>query len=241
MPATQLYRSIYEKIIGGAAGLQWGNGAALTLTDRRRSRADAQAQHALQSAQSRINALEAQLQEMNELIRADQLTGALNRRGLDEAFEREFARSARSGQALCAALLDLDNFKRINDEFGHAAGDAVLVHFAKIVGDSLRSMDVLARFGGEEFVILLPATSPADAMMIMGRIQRELAEQTCRYQGHALPVTFSAGAAVYHAGEAQQDLLNRADAALYKAKHAGKNQTIFAAVSPHLVAEQLAA
>ena len=178
---------------------------------------------------------------MNELIRADQLTGALNRRGLDEAFEREFARSARGGQALCAALLDLDDFKHINDEFGHAAGDAVLVHFAKVVGGSLRGMDVLARFGGEEFVILLPATSPAEAMTTMGRIQRELAEQICRYQGHALPVTFSAGAAAYHVGEAQQDLLNRADAALYKAKYAGKNQTIFTAASQHLAEEQLAA
>jgi diguanylate cyclase len=237
-----LYRDVYDKIIGGTASLQRSISAAMLLADRRRSRNDADnARRELELAQARICKLESQLQQMDELVRADQLTGILNRRGLNEAFEREFARAMRHDTALSVALLDLDNFKRINDEFGHAAGDAVLVHFAQIVDITLRSMDVLARFGGEEFVVLLPSTTPVEAMQTIARIQAALAEQPCNYEGCVLSVTFSAGVTIYQAGEEKHALMRRADAAVYKAKHAGKNQAIFSGAAPQLVQEALAA
>jgi diguanylate cyclase len=237
-----LYRDVYEKIVGGTASLQRSISAAMLLADRRRSRNDAdQARRELEIAQARICKLESQLQQMDELVRADQLTSILNRRGLDEAFEREFARAMRHDTALSVALLDLDNFKRINDDFGHAAGDAVLVHFSQIVDATLRSMDVLARFGGEEFVILLPSTTPVEAMQTIARIQAALAEQPCHYEGCTLPVTFSAGVTAYQVGEEKHALMKRADAAVYKAKHAGKNQAIFNGAAPQLVHAALAA
>ena len=96
---------------------------------------------------------------MSELVREDQLTGSLNRRGLDDVFERERARADRRGTPLCIAMLDLDDFKRLNDTYGHLAGDDALSHLVKVVKDTLRSMDVIARFGGEEFLILLPETT----------------------------------------------------------------------------------
>ena len=235
-------RDIYEKIIGGAASIQKTVGAAMWLADRHRARNDAeQARSELALAQARNRTLETQLKLMDELVHADQLTGVLNRRGMDEAFEREFARATRRGAVLCVALLDLDNFKRINDDFGHVAGDAVLVHFAKVVNETLRSMDVVARFGGEEFVILLPSTNPVEAMITITRIQSELAANPCEHEGMLLPVTFSAGATAYQVGEEKHTLMKRADAAVYKAKHGGKNQALFSPRVPHFVPEPLAA
>ncbi|HEY4316653.1 MAG TPA: diguanylate cyclase [Herbaspirillum sp.] len=239
---TNPLRNIVEKIVHGAAGPQRSHSAAMLLADHRRLRESAdRAQRELELARARIRVLESQLQQMDELVHEDQLTGALNRRGLDDAFEREFARAARGGATLCVALLDLDNFKHINDSHGHAAGDAVLMHFAKIVNATLRSMDVLARFGGEEFVILLPATTPVEAMITLARIQAELAANPCQHEGRSLPVTFSAGATAYQVEEEKYTLMKRADAAVYKAKHAGKDQAIFSGWKPHLVQDAIAA
>ncbi len=228
------YRDLYHTLCGDSMHLQCGSRDkdsgrdAMLLADRRRARNDAMlARRELGLAQARIRALESQLQQMGELVRADQLTGILNRRGLHEAFEREFARASRQDAALCIAVLDLDNFKHINDSFGHDAGDAVLVHFSAIVSAALRNDDVLARFGGEEFVLLLPATNPAEALTTIARIQAALAARPCVHEGVALPVTFSAGATSYETGEEIHVLMKRADAAVYKAKRAGKNQTVF--------------
>ena len=235
-------RDIVEKIVYGAAGGERNHSAAMLLADHRRLRDDAdKAQRELAAAQTRIRELEAQLRTRDELVHEDQLTGALNRRGLDDAIEREFARAKRGSQSLCVALLDLDNFKHINDNHGHAAGDAVLMHFVAIVNASLRSMDVLARFGGEEFVIMLPSTTPVEAMITIMRIQDELAANPCCYEGRSLPVTFSAGATAYQAGEEKHALMKRADAAVYKAKHAGKDQAIFSPCTPYLVHDAMAA
>jgi diguanylate cyclase len=127
----------------------------------------------VQEAEQRIRDLEAKLQHMSELVREDQLTGSLNRRGLDDVFERESARADRRGTPLCVALLDLDNFKKLNDTYGHLAGDNALRHLVKVVKDTLRSMDVIARFGGEEFLILLPETG-VERRRGDGAVQREL-------------------------------------------------------------------
>ncbi|MBW9332270.1 diguanylate cyclase [Herbaspirillum sp. RU 5E] len=186
------------------------------------------ARQEVEKAEERIQALEQQLQQMGELVREDQLTGSLNRRGMDESLDREIANALRRETPLCVALLDLDDFKRINDTHGHATGDEVLVHLVQVIRETLRKLDVIARFGGEEFVILMPETSPQDAVQIITRVQRELTKRIFMHESQRLLITFSAGVAVYQPGESQADLLKRTDVALYKAKNAGKNRIVFA-------------
>ena len=182
----------------------------------------------VQAAESRIHELENQLVQMSELVREDQLTGSLNRRGLDEVLAREMERSNRRQHQLCIAMLDLDDFKKLNDTHGHTAGDQALIHLVRVVKDTLRSMDVIARFGGEEFMIVLPNTSPTDAMQTVTRVQRELTKRIFMHNNERLLITFSAGVAMYASGESQADMVKRADEALYKAKKAGKNRVVSA-------------
>ncbi|MEC5217591.1 diguanylate cyclase [Actimicrobium sp. GrIS 1.19] len=182
----------------------------------------------VQAAEHRILELEAKLESMSELVREDQLTGSLNRRGLDDVFERELARADRRKSPLCIAMLDLDDFKRLNDTHGHVAGDEALVYLVRVIKDTLRTMDVLARFGGEEFLILLPDTTIEDATLTVTRLQRELTKRIFMHNNERLLITFSAGVAVRVGTEDQTSLIQRADAALYKAKRAGKNRVVSA-------------
>ncbi|HKO88545.1 MAG TPA: diguanylate cyclase, partial [Burkholderiales bacterium] len=133
-----------------------------------------QARRVAAEHQTRVQALEEQLESVSQLVREDALTRALNRRGLEEAFNAESSRSERNSSPLCMAILDIDDFKHINDRFGHAVGDEALVHLAEITRRSLRPSDVVARYGGEEFVILLPDTGLEDARSVLMRTQREL-------------------------------------------------------------------
>jgi diguanylate cyclase len=182
----------------------------------------------VQEAEARIQELETQLEHLSELVREDQLTGSLNRRGLDDVLERELSRSERRSTPLCIALLDLDDFKRLNDTHGHGAGDEALIHLVKVVKDTLRSMDVVARFGGEEFMIVLPETPLQEAVQTVTRVQRELTKQIFMYENKKLLITFSAGVALHAPGEDQAAMFKRADEALYKAKKAGKNRVVAA-------------
>ena len=182
----------------------------------------------VQEAESKIRELEAKLQQMSELVREDQLTGTLNRRGLDDVFERESARADRRNTPLCVALLDLDNFKRLNDTYGHLAGDNALRHLAKVVKNTLRSIDVIARFGGEEFMIMLPETPVDAAVLTMVRLQRELTKHFFMHENEKLLITFSAGVALRLPNEDQASLLARVDRAMYQAKQTGKNRVVVA-------------
>ncbi|MGV8900100.1 MAG: GGDEF domain-containing protein [Burkholderiaceae bacterium] len=182
----------------------------------------------VQSAETRIQALESQLQQMSELVSEDQLTGSLNRRGLDDAFERELARAERKKYPLCVAMLDLDNFKKLNDTFGHSAGDDALIQTVRIAKEILRPTDVIARFGGEEFLILFPDTQPADASRVLIRLQRALTKHFFMQDDQHPLVTFSAGVALHAPQEDQAALTKRADVALYQAKQAGKNRVVIA-------------
>jgi len=182
----------------------------------------------VQDAELRIRELEAELQHMSELVREDQLTGSLNRRGLDDVFERESARADRRNTPLCVALLDLDNFKRLNDTYGHMAGDAALRHLVKVVRETLRAVDVIARFGGEEFLILLPETSVEAAAAAMVRVQRELTKHFFLHDNEKMLITFSCGVALRHPHEEQPSLMERADRAMYQAKNSGKNRVVIA-------------
>ncbi len=184
----------------------------------------ARAQAAEQAARAR--SLERELEEASQLVRQDALTRALNRRGLDEACFVESARAERSGEPLSLAILDVDNFKAINDRFGHDAGDRALVHLAAVIRESLRPSDVVARYGGEEFVILLPATGISDAVTTMQRVQRELTRRFFMHNNERVLVTFSAGVTERRPGESQQEVIARADRGLLQAKREGKNRVV---------------
>ena len=187
------------------------------------------AQKEVKEAEARIKELEEKLAHMSELVREDQLTGSLNRRGLDDIFEREADRADRRGTPLCAAMLDLDNFKKLNDTHGHAAGDVALIHLVRIVKQTLRSIDVIARYGGEEFLIVMPETTLDEAASAMARVQRELTTHFFTANDQRLFITFSAGVALRAPREPQDAFVKRADKAMYEAKKSGKNRVVKAA------------
>ena len=179
-------------------------------------------------AELKIQKLEKELSEVSELVHQDQLTGALNRRGLDTAFEREATRTGRSQSPLCVALLDIDDFKRLNDTMGHQVGDQALIHLCDVITQALRPSDSVARYGGEEFVIILPDVGLAEAAATIERLQRELTKQFFMHENDRVLVTFSAGVALRAAEEPQDEVVGRADKAMYRAKRTGKNRVVMA-------------
>ncbi|MDO9050815.1 MAG: GGDEF domain-containing protein [Methylotenera sp.] len=187
--------------------------------------------HAM-DAEKRIQELTAELDYIGEVAHQDYLTGALNRRGMDEAIEREFNRADRHNTALCVAMLDIDHFKKLNDTLGHATGDQALTHLVKVLKDVLRPTDVLARYGGEEFIIILPATPQDEAIKAVTRVQRELTKNFFMHKNERVLITFSAGVAERATGESAEHLIPRADVALYIAKNSGRNQVIGAELLP---------
>lgn len=175
-------------------------------------------------AETRIRELEKELAETSTLVRYDQLTGVMNRRGLEETFDKEMRRADRHQTPLCAALLDIDNFKKLNDSLGHDAGDAALVHLATVIRETLRPEDNVARFGGEEFILIMPNTTLEDAQHALVRLQRELTRRIFLHEHHKTLITFSAGVAQLQANDTQASLIKRADNAMYQAKQTGKNR-----------------
>lgn len=161
----------------------------------------------------------------------DPLTRLFNRRYLETTLEREISRAKRSGQPLCVMVLDIDHFKKFNDTRGHDAGDALLVHFAKMLQAKTRKEDIVCRYGGEEFVIVLPGASPDIGLMLAEKLCAATREMDVMFNGVSLGmITVSIGIASYpQHGESQEDLISRADAALYMAKHGGRNQALLAA------------
>ncbi len=157
--------------------------------------------------------------------RLDALTGLLNRHALEQEFAREAERSDRSKEALSLVLLDLDHFKFVNDLYGHQAGDLLLCQVARILQQTLRRMDLIARIGGEEFVALLPQTEKLQADTIAERLRQEIQLSQVAIGRSQLSVTASIGVAVWH-GETDnwESLLERADAGMYLAKSAGRNR-----------------
>jgi diguanylate cyclase len=177
-------------------------------------------------AEAEVTRLQTELAQASELVRHDALTGALNRKGMDEALESEVARLRRQGGSLSLALLDIDNFKKLNDSLGHAAGDAALVHLSAVAREAIRPQDTLARYGGEEFVVLLPNTPLDDGVTAMVRVQRELTRRFFLNNNDKVLITFSCGVAELSGEESPYDALKRADEAMYLAKRAGKNRVV---------------
>lgn len=176
----------------------------------------------------RVVELETELLRLSEEVSTDQLTQIANRRGLLQAFEAERGRLEREGTQLSIGLLDVDNFKKLNDELGHGAGDVALKSLAEVVSKALRPMDLVARYGGEEFVVLLPNTPVAEGEQILTRLQRSLTGGLFMHEQKQVFVTFSAGVTAYRPGERIEVALERADEALYEAKRTGKNRTCVA-------------
>lgn len=213
--------SILESLVGDIS--------AMSADAKQNHDALEETQKKVAEAEKQINELTVKLDYISEVAHEDFLTGALNRRGMDEAITREFERADRHNTPLSLAMLDIDHFKKINDTLGHSTGDKALAHLAKVVKAILRSTDVLARYGGEEFVILLPGSKQDDAISVITNLQRELTKNFFLHDKERILITFSAGVAERAPGEDVDSILPRADAALYQAKQAGRNRVVGAA------------
>lgn len=154
----------------------------------------------------------------------DELTGLVNRRRFIEALHAEVERSETQGAPLCLVLADLDDFKQVNDRWGHPAGDEVLRAFAQLIRDELRDVDTPGRLGGEEFAVLLPDTELPDAAVVAERTRRALNKLQPTFSDAPLAQTASFGLAQLEPNETGDELMQRADAALYRAKAEGKNR-----------------
>ena len=164
------------------------------------------------------------LTDMQQLAQEDALTGAVNRRGLEDALPVEFSRAQRSGEPLTLVMIDLDHFKRYNDRRGHPAGDALLRGAAMAWRKQLRPTDMLVRYGGEEFTLVLPATNADQAAQLVDRLRAPVPDRQ----------TFSAGIATWDERETSTEVLQRADQALLQAKKAGRNRTMVAGREPQV-------
>jgi diguanylate cyclase (GGDEF)-like protein len=209
-------------VIGGALAL----GAAGFLLGRKEDQLAAQ-NRSLRELSDRLQALSA----------TDALTGLPNRRALDERLEGELGRAQRHGTPLAAVMIDLDHFKRLNDQHGHQAGDAVLRHVARVLDSEKRRGDIIARYGGEEFAAILPHADAVAAEKWAERVRSRMSTTAIDLGGSLLRVTASFGVAAVPGGtrSAQAtDLLLAADRALYAAKNAGRNRVIVASADEAL-------
>jgi diguanylate cyclase len=176
----------------------------------------------------RVEQLEGELRKLSSEVQTDQLTQVANRRGLIATFETERAKLEREPKPLALALLDIDNFKKLNDNLGHAAGDEALKALAARVSGLLRPGDKVGRWGGEEFVLILPEAPLDEAQAVLLRLQRSLSASLFMHEGRDVFVTFSAGVTLFRTGETMEQALDRADEALYEAKRTGKNRACVA-------------
>ncbi|MBN8612303.1 MAG: GGDEF domain-containing protein [Deltaproteobacteria bacterium] len=161
----------------------------------------------------------------------DRLTGAYNRHFLDERLQSEWSFAKRHGTRLSVLFVDADHFKKVNDTYGHAGGDAVLKSLAGVLLKSMRTEDVVARYGGEEFILLVRGIAVDAVMTLAERVRADVASCVIEHEGKTIPVTVSIGVATHEAekeAESIESLVARADAALYRAKELGRNRVVAA-------------
>ncbi len=170
--------------------------------------------------------LGAALERIQTLATTDELTRLANRRHMGEVLKAESTRHARQGEGFCLALIDIDHFKRINDTWGHATGDDVLRASADLMRGAVRASDLLARWGGEEFLLLLPHTDKSVAQPVLERMRAQMAALPLDHIDPGLRVTFSVGLAAWRPGESVAAALERADRALYRAKADGRDRVV---------------
>ncbi|MEX0870597.1 MAG: GGDEF domain-containing protein [Aquisalimonadaceae bacterium] len=164
--------------------------------------------------------------ELRRLATEDQLTGLATRRHLFDLAQQQARHFARNGGPLTVLVLDLDGFKDINDQFGHATGDRILQRFAEICTSTLREVDIVGRIGGDEFAIVLPGSDLAASAIVANRIRQRVERELATITDYATAVTVSMGGAEFHPTDTVDTVLGRADTALYQAKHLGRNQVI---------------
>jgi len=189
----------------------------------RMAQMNSELQRQLDHAETALAQQAEQLTSYLSEARTDALTGLPNRRSFDEAISKRFAEWQRRSEPLSVMLLDIDRFKALNDEHGHLAGDAVLRSVARLLADSLRDMDTAARFGGEEFALILPGNTAAGSKGAAERARKLIEQSEFPFEGKSLRATISCGVAQAEAGEGLPTLLKRADEALYASKSAGRN------------------
>lgn len=160
----------------------------------------------------------------SEMSMTDALTGLLNRYGLHRALQRELSEARRYDRPLSCLLIDIDFFKAVNDTYGHAAGDAALQQSARVIAESVRGSDVVCRYGGEEFLVLAPETGVEGARALADKIRHAFSSHLFGDAGRVFPLTLSAGVAQLDPGESGNDMIARADEALYHAKQTGRDR-----------------
>ncbi len=197
--------------------MQIVQGLILDITDRKLQ------EQALQQANDRI---QEQNQLLEQLARTDALTGLLNRRAMQEQLERELRLQSRGRGRFSVLLIDLDDFKGVNDRHGHRAGDRVLVHLAETLERQLRASDVCSRWGGEEFMVLFTGTSGEAALNVATKLRIWFAGHPAEIDDQTLAVTFTGGLVEATDGDAVDALFARADTALYQGKNAGRNRIV---------------
>ena len=175
-----------------------------------------------------LKSIRDQLNEAREAVQHDPLTGVLNRRGMDIVLPREVARARRVNAPLSVGMVDLDHFKHINDTFGHQAGDRVLVHMTELMRSVLRETDLIVRYGGEEFLVILPDTDMQGARLVLDRLQDIVVKSPVIHEGRRISVGFSAGVAQFRDDDNGATLVLRADRALQSAKRGGRSQVVLA-------------
>ncbi len=203
----------------------------MTHYQRQRDERDHLAADRLQALVERIESMEQEakgfrdhLEEQRQKSLLDPLTGLANRAGWNERLELELARWQRYGGELLLAVVDIDHFKRINDNYGHLAGDKVLKIISHELRKRLRKTDFIARFGGEEFVLLIPATPLEGGMQLLETLRGGIEACPFHFKGEPVTITLSAGISAFANGEFGDQVFERADKALYRAKHAGRNR-----------------
>lgn len=186
-----------------------------------------QASHAeLMRAREEIDELRRDLKQSHEWLLQDPLTGMQNRRGMDAALVQAVARARRSGTPLSVAMLDIDHFKRLNDTHGHDTGDRALMHLSEVVRSVLRDSDIMVRYGGEEFVMILPETDLKGARFAIERLRLVVHKSPLIHEGQRIPLCLSAGLAQLRPSENGSALLMRADQAMMQAKNEGRDRVV---------------
>jgi len=221
--------AVITRVLGHTFVLDLESTNGTFVNDQRIERAELKSNDVLRVGKVALKYVENHLetdyiQHVLGLANTDALTGLFNRSYFDECFGKEVARAQTFGYPCSLVLLDIDHFKQINDEYGHAAGDQVLCHVTSAVQSRLERAGTLFRVGGEEFAILAEKASYASAVVLAETVRTAVATAVCRVAGTAFSVTISLGVAELDPNESAEELYERADTQLYVAKHAGRNR-----------------
>jgi diguanylate cyclase len=227
--------SSLEELKDSVAGHLGNVSQAVSLYREREAEREAVLTSQLEAMQEKLAAVEAHSEQMSEQLQkersralTDLLTDLPNRQAWEDRLELEYNRWLRYGHPLSISVLDIDFFKRVNDSYGHKAGDRVLQLVARALRERFRNTDFIARYGGEEFVVLLPDTSLQDAAGVLNEVREHIATLPFHFRTEPVSVTFSAGVTQFADDEGLEEAFERADRALYQAKDAGRNQVVVA-------------